>query len=182
MKTHIKNTSMLAAASLVLMLSAPSIFAQDRTDLVDFTPASLVDPAPPTFPASFSKPRLVFYPGMPPSEQPAPDWTPENGLWRLPVRVTLDASGMPIDAKIGEHPLNSQGMVRRYERLALRAARNWSYSPARIDGTAVASELVVPFYFDTAIARPFDSNRIGQRIMLPALAWNSMSVRYATNR
>jgi len=115
-------------------------------------------------------------------EQPAPDWTPEHGLWRLPVRVSLDASGAPVDVEIGEHPLNSQGMVRRYERLALKAARNWTYTPARIDGSAVASEVILPFYFDTALARPLDRDRVGQRTMLPALSWSSMTVRYATNR
>lgn len=177
----------LAAASLLAMLSAPSTFAQDsataageRSATVDFVPVSLVDPAPPSFPRSFAKPRLVWYPGMPMSEQPAPDWAPEHGLWRLPVRVSLDASGAPVDVEIGEHPLNSQGLVRRYERLALRAARNWIYSPARIDGTAVASEVVLPFYFDTALARPLDRDRIGQRTMLPALSWSSITVRYAS--
>lgn len=179
----------LAAASLLAALSAPSAFAQDsataageRSAMVDSVPASLVDPAPPTFPASLGKPRLVLYPGMPESEQPGPDWTPEHWLWRLPVRVSLDASGAPVVVEIGEHPLSRQGLVRRYERLALKAARNWTYAPARIDGTAVASEVVLPFYFDTALARPLDRGRIGQRTTLPALSWRSMVVRYATTQ
>lgn len=157
--------SILAAASLLTTLSAPSAFAQDsapavgeRAGMVDFVPASLVDPAPPSFPGSFSKPRLVLYPGMPASAQPGPDWTPEHGLWRLPVRVSLDARGTPIEAEIGDHPLNSQGMVRRYERLALRAALNWTYAPARVDGEPIASELILPFYFDTALGRPLPSD------------------------
>ena len=189
MKPHRTIRPVVFAASLLATLAASSTFAQDRapaadgrSEKVDVTPAAVIDPAAPSFPGTFSKPRLVAYPGMPVEQRPGPDWAPEYGLWRLPVRVSLDASGTPVDVSVGDHPLSSQGMVRRYERLALRAARDWSYTPARVDGQAVASELVLPFYFDTALARPTDHGQVGQRTSLPALSWSSIAVRYAVNQ
>ncbi len=155
----------LASGFFLATLSAQSAFAQDlapavseRSGTVDFVQASLIDPAPPLFPSSFSKPRLVLYPGMPQSVQPGPDWTPEHALWRLPVRVALDARGTPVELEIGDHPLSSQGMVRRYERLALQAAQDWTYAPARLDGEPISSELILSFYFDTSLGRPRPSD------------------------
>jgi hypothetical protein len=114
----------------------------------------LVQAGRPGFPRSFGRPELVSYPGMPESERPGPDWQPEGWIWEMKVRVALDEKGAPVDASIAHNDLDSGGMVGRYERLAMRAARSWRYEPARIDGKAVPSEVVMAFHFDTTVARP----------------------------
>lgn len=123
---------------------------------VDVEPARLVEASRPSFPTTFNKPELVSYPGMPESELPGPDWKPEGNLWRMEVRVMLDEQGKPTKASVTDNDLSSDGMVRRFERLALRAVRDWRYEPARIDGEPVASEMRMAFHFDTRIGRPHD--------------------------
>lgn len=137
--------------------SAPEAAPQstpDATATVEVEHARLVETSRPSFPSTFNKPKLVSYPGMPESEQPGPDWQPGGWIWKMQVRVALDENGEPVNARIADNNLSSGGMVRRYERLALRAVKNWRYEPARIDGESVPSEVVLAFYFDTNIARP----------------------------
>lgn len=134
---------------------------QDREDRIDslgtttaeFQPARRLEGDRPSFPRTRSKPTLVSYPGMPSSERPGPDWSPEHGLWELQVRAMIDEAGRPVDATIAGNRLNDIGMVRRYERLALRAVDGWRFEPAQVDGQPVASEVLMSFYFDTSLGR-----------------------------
>lgn len=139
----------------------------------DVQPARLVEATRPVFPRSVNRPRLVRYPGMPASERPGEDWAPEHGLWTLKVAVALDERGEPVDARIEDNPLSRQGMVRRYERLALRAVRDWRYAPATVDGRSVASEVIMAFDFDTSLGRPLESSFEG--------AWTQNTVDSMTN-
>lgn len=130
--------------------------AEQAQPAVDVEPARLVEAGRPSFPRGFGKPELVGYPGMPESERPGPQWQPEGSIWLMELRVTLDENGEPTGASIANNDLSSEGFVRRYERLALRAVKRWGYEPARIDGEPVASELVMAFQFDTEIGRVHD--------------------------
>ena len=149
---HLSNQRVARIAlGLVLAFAAGTAAAStDRSELhsgadrsgnefVSFQPARLIETTRPGFPRSGNRPKLVHYPGMPSAEQPGKDWAPEHGLWTLPVRVQVDARGEAVAARIGDHPLRSAGMVRRYERLALRAVNAWRFAPARVDGEPVAS-------------------------------------------
>lgn len=152
-------------------------------ELVEFQPARLIESTRPVFPRSGHRPKLVRYPGMPAAERPSDDWTPEHGLWTLKVRVELDAQGQPVDARIDDNPLSRQGMVRRYERLALRAVRDWRYAPAAVDGRTMASEVIVAFDFDTALGQPIQAlyeGPVPPRTSYPLAQWRG-SWR-ATNR
>lgn len=116
----------------------------------------LIKASRPSFPRTFNKPELVSYPGMPEAEQPGPDWEPEGSIWQIELRVALDENGKIVEAAIADNNLSSGGLVRRYERLALRAVRDWQYEPARIGGEPVASEVLLAFHFDTQIGRLHD--------------------------
>lgn len=146
-----------AAAPAPAPAPAPAADQQSSSEsgaTVDTEPARLVEVSRPSFPRTFNKPELVSYPGMPEAEQPGPDWQPEGWIWEMKVRVELDEEGRPVEANIANNDFSSGGMVRRYERLALRAVKNWRYEPARIDGKPVRSELMMAFHFDTSMARP----------------------------
>ena len=149
---------------------------------VDFQPARVVESTRPGFPRSGHRPKLVAYPGMRASERAGEDWTPEHGIWTLPIRVQLDAAGRPVAVRVDDHPLRSQGMVRRYERLALRAVEDWRYAPARIDGRAVASEVIVPFHFDTALGQPLWPSEPGTLPATRSAGLTYRAIQRVTNR
>jgi beta-lactamase regulating signal transducer with metallopeptidase domain len=127
-------------------------------DMVNVDHAQLVAAFRPAFPDSRFQPRLVRYPGMPAAEQPGEGWRPEGELWVLLLRASLDDQGRAIDAFVEDTNLDDELMVERYERVAMEAIRNWRFSPARIDGAPVRSEVLLPFYFDTRKAY-FDTGR-----------------------
>ena len=71
-----------------------------------------------------------------------PRWAPTDAASRFvefrgAIRVRIDADGRVFDAEIITpiHPL--------YDGLLLRAAKDWAYQPARMNGVAVPSEKVV---------------------------------------
>lgn len=111
--------------------------------------ARLIETTPPEFPQSMYRPRLLSYPGMPEEALPEEDWSPVGRLWGLLLRVRLDESGIPVAIDIDDSNLDDPRLVNRYHELAAAAVRDWRFAPARIDGRAVASEVLLPFYFDT---------------------------------
>jgi TonB family protein len=71
-----------------------------------------------------------------------PAWMPSDAASRFAefrgaVRVQIDAQGKVSSADMAA-PVHAQ-----YDRLLLQAAREWTYQPARANGTAVPSEKVV---------------------------------------
>ena len=129
-------------------------------ELVDVQHARLVEAQRPAVPESRYQPRLIRYPGMPASERPAADWQPEGNLWVLLMRVRLDENGQPVDVEVEDTNLVDGRSVDRYERLMKDAVRRWTFAPARIDDRPVASDVLLPFYFDTRMnARPIEFDR-----------------------
>lgn len=98
--------------------------------------------APPTAAASD---RPVPLPGQspPPAYPPAALRRGESGT--VVVRVDVDASGMPLDAKI----IQRSGS-RDLDRAALDAVRGWRFQPAQSNGQPMAGSLEIPFDFQPA--------------------------------
>jgi TonB family protein len=76
-----------------------------------------------------------------------------RGTIRVAVRVSTDATGSVVAAA-----LDAPGPSRYFANLALEAARQWEFSPAKVDGRPVPSEWILRFDFDstqtTAIPKP----------------------------
>jgi len=64
------------------------------------------------------------------------------------LRVSLDATGKPVDAQVHESQL---GPI--FERNALAAVKRWRFEPARRAGRAEASTVLVPVWFESDQAR-----------------------------
>jgi len=64
------------------------------------------------------------------------------------LRVSLDATGKPVDAQVHESRL---GPI--FERNALAAVKRWRFEPARRAGRAEASTVLVPVWFESDQAR-----------------------------
>ncbi|MGB0036645.1 MAG: TonB family protein [Candidatus Acidiferrales bacterium] len=65
-----------------------------------------------------------------------------HGTVRVSVRVSVDPSGKVADASF-----DSPGPSKYFADLALQAARNWTFSPAMVDGQNVPSEWVLRFEY-----------------------------------
>lgn len=130
--------------------------------MVQVQHARLMTAERPAFPDSRFQPRLVRYPGMPGSEQPDNSWRPEGSLWVLLLRASLDEQGRATAVVVEDSNLVDEQLVARYRQLAMESLRGWQFSPARIDGDPVRSEVLLPFYFDTRRpVAPIDANRVG---------------------
>jgi eukaryotic-like serine/threonine-protein kinase len=65
-----------------------------------------------------------------------------QGAVRVGVRVNVDASGRVVAAE-----LESAGPSKYFANLAVKAARNWEFAPAKVDGQSAPSEWVLRFEF-----------------------------------
>lgn len=138
-------------------------------DLVEVEHARLIEVDRPHFPDAKSQPRLVSYPGMPEAERPGADWQPEGRLRVLLLRVSLDEAGRPIGTSVEDSNFEDERTVARYRRLAAKAVRGWRYEPARIDGSTVRSDVLLPFYFDSGPSfRHIDYTRVGPEPWRPS--------------
>lgn len=104
-------------------------------------------PATPTAapPAAAAGDRPVPLPGQspPPAYPPAALRRGESGT--VVVRVDVDASGMPLDAKIVQ-----RSGSRDLDRAALDAVRGWRFQPAQSNGQPMVGSLEIPFDFQPA--------------------------------
>jgi TonB family protein len=67
------------------------------------------------------------------------------------VKVDIDAQGRPSNAEF------VRGDVGRFHRgTAVRAVQRWTFEPARRDGVAVASTIVVPVHYAPNVSRVED--------------------------
>jgi len=67
-----------------------------------------------------------------------------SGEVQIQVKVIIDAAGKVTHAE----PLVSKGAITEYlGKVAAAAARVWKFEPARLDGQAVPSELLLQFRF-----------------------------------
>jgi TonB family protein len=73
-----------------------------------------------------------------------------RGTVRVAVRVSIDPSGNVVGAA-----LDSPGPSRYFANLALEAARQWEFAPAKVDGRSVASEWILRFEFDNNQTKAF---------------------------
>ncbi|MGA8761902.1 MAG: TonB family protein [Candidatus Sulfotelmatobacter sp.] len=73
-----------------------------------------------------------------------------TGRIKVNVRVGVNPSG-----QVSEATLVSQVESKYFARLALEAARQWSFTPARVDGRAVASEWILRFQFSSTDTQVF---------------------------
>ncbi len=66
-----------------------------------------------------------------------------RGKVRVSVRVRVDPSGSVVGAE-----LDSPGPSKYFAKLALQAARNWTFRPAKVDGRNVSSDWILRFEFE----------------------------------
>jgi TonB family protein len=129
----------LAEGFLTLSHALPS---NDVEDLVEAIPAL----APIAVPGSAVTAPVATAPV--PIREELPPWAPHDELgrrleFRGAVRVSISASGTVNTADVirSVHPA--------YDELLRRAAKDWTYNPARVNGVAVPSERVI-----TVILKP----------------------------
>lgn len=134
----------------------PEAPAEDAPQVVETAPAPpqplpetplATAPANPAAPPAAAAPgdRPVPLPGQspPPSYPPAALRRGESGT--VVVRVEVDASGTPLDARI----IQRSGS-RDLDRAALEAVRSWRFQPAQSNGQPMAGSLEIPFDFQPA--------------------------------
>lgn len=73
-----------------------------------------------------------------------------QGKVRVKLRLTVDASGNVVAAE-----LESRGPSQYFADLALKAAHQWKFTPARIDGREVPSQWVLRFEFGRAATQVY---------------------------
>lgn len=130
---------------------------QDRSPHEPVAPWIRVRPAPPeptedepvvdVVPASTSTVEAAYVEAALRDEGNKPPVYPRSSVTRgeegeVLLRLSIDASGKVIDVQLESgcgHP--------RLHRAAIRAARDWSFEPARRGGEAVASERTFPIEF-----------------------------------
>lgn len=116
--------------------------------------AKTTAPAPAPQPEATVKPAPELVPGqvlhhvVPNVPQSASDTI--SGTVKVSVRVAVDAAGKVADAS-----LDSPGPSKYFANLALKAARQWTFSPAKADGQGVPSEWVIRFEFTRDGAKAF---------------------------
>ena len=71
-----------------------------------------------------------------------------QGAVRVSVKVAVDSTGSVTSAALDAH-----GPSNYFADLALRSARRWTFTPARIDDRAVASEWLLRFQFERTATR-----------------------------
>lgn len=71
-----------------------------------------------------------------------------QGTVRVGVRVQVDASGSVVGTSI-----DSPGPSKYFANLANRAARRWTFTPAKVDGQDVSSEWILRFEFARAATK-----------------------------
>jgi TonB family protein len=147
-----KKQYVVAAAAcgvvLAVALAAPKFLSRTE-DAVPARPQQPAAAAPAPVPAAVEEkaPAPVTAPGevvdrvLPDVPQKAQQTI--RGQVRVGVRVQADASGSVTGAKI-----ESSGPSRYFAKLALDAARQWRFVPAKVDGRAIPSEWVLRFTFE----------------------------------
>ena len=65
-----------------------------------------------------------------------------RGAVRVGVRVQVDASGKVVGAD-----LDSAGPSKYFANLAMKAARDWAFAPAKVGGQNASSEWILRFEF-----------------------------------
>ena len=121
-------------------------------------PVAAETSAPTPAPAPQAEATVKPAPDLVPGEvlhQVAPD-VPQtasetiSGTVKVSVHVAVDAAGKVADASI-----DSAGPSKYFANLALKAARQWTFSPAKADGQGVPSTWVVRFEFTRDGAKAF---------------------------
>jgi TonB family protein len=118
-------------------------------------PASGVaaNPSPPPLPKTQNQPKGTV-PGKV-SRQVVPT-VPQSarntitGKIKVNVQVSVDPSGKVADARLVSHVESKY-----FARLALESARQWRFTPAQLDGQAIASKWTLRFQFARAGAQVF---------------------------
>jgi TonB family protein len=75
-----------------------------------------------------------------------------SGTVKVSVRVSVDPSG-----NVAKSSLDAPGPSKYFANLALQASRRWTFSPAKADGQAIASEWLIRFEFTHDGAKAFPS-------------------------
>ena len=71
-----------------------------------------------------------------------------RGKVKVGVRVRVDPSGKVVEAK-----LDSPGPSKYFAQLALKAARGWRFTPAKVEGRDISSEWMLRFEFGRSDTR-----------------------------
>ena len=107
------------------------------------SPAPTADPAPAPAPAAdLSKGGVVkgsvTHQGLP--DIPAKIVSSIRGHFKVEIRVEVDPEG-----NVSQASIRSAGPSRYFAKQALTAAQNWTFTPAKVDGRAVASSWLLQF-------------------------------------
>ena len=107
------------------------------------SPAPTADPAPAPAPAAdLSKGGVVkgsvTHQGLP--DIPAKILSSIRGHFKVEIRVEVDPEG-----NVSQASIRSAGPSRYFAKQALTAAQNWTFTPAKVDGRAVASSWLLQF-------------------------------------
>jgi len=152
-KEHSRRRMVLPAVIVIVLLAVlgvrafltrrPPVPPADRTA----QPASGVaaKPSPPPFLETQNQTKGTVHGKV--SRQVVPN-VPQSarntitGKVKVNVQVSVDPSGKVSEAKLVSHVESKY-----FARLALESARQWSFTPAQVDGQAVASEWTLRFQF-----------------------------------
>jgi TonB family protein len=148
--SRLRVTALVAA---VLVLFAVIAALQMRSRHVDpslptATKPVLTTPAPPPqSPVSPTPPSRRKAVKGAVAEQVLPDILPSaresiHGQFSLSIRVTVDPSGAVSTAAV-----DSPGPSKYFAKVALKAAQQWKFKPAQVDGQPVSSVWILRFLF-----------------------------------
>jgi TonB family protein len=160
-KEHTRRRMLLAAVIVIVLLAVlgvraflarrPPVPPADRA--TQSASGVATKPSPPPFLETQNQAKGTVYGKV--SRQVVPNVPPIardtiTGKVKANVRVSVDPSGKVSEAKLVAH-----GESKYFARLALEAARQWIFTPAQVDGQAVASEWTLRFQFGRAGTQVF---------------------------
>jgi TonB family protein len=138
----------LAAAAAVVLLAVLAMRAPKRRPEIPQTPPS----TPQRLPIKAVTPGTVHGAVVNQAIPQVPESARQTiqGTVRVTVRVAVDASGDVSGATI-----DSPGPSKYFAGLALQAARQWKFSPAKVDGRDVPSEWILRYHFEGSGTKVF---------------------------
>jgi TonB family protein len=160
-KEHSRRRMLLAAVIVIMLLAVLGVraFLARRPPVPPAARATqsasgvAAEPSPPPLSETQNQAKGTVHGKV--SRQVVPNVPPIarntiSGKVKVNVRVSVDPSGKVSEARLGAHVESKY-----FARLAVESARQWIFTPARVDGQAVASEWTLRFQFGRAGTQVF---------------------------
>jgi TonB family protein len=152
-KEHSGRRMVLPAAIVIVLLSGLGLWAF----LARRTPPPPADraaqPVPPPSLQTQTQPRGTVQGKV--SQQVVPQ-VPQSARDTIIVRIKVNVQvSVDPSGNVSEAKLVSDVVSKYFARLALESARQWRFTPAQLDGQAVASEWILRFRFGVAGTQVF---------------------------